>query len=261
MLKNLQKKKWKLAWTLQHAALNDVYTKYIDVLLNPWLALHRPNKKVLLVWDNCPSHHVKTVTGSFQSSNIELGFLPPNMTDILQVMDLVVNATLKSGLRRRHCDILYQSFQTWQTETSKKLRKDKSYKIEQFLPPKVSLVDGLNAVIDVCESTFKEDSFKTSLRRGFVRGMLVKDKDAKDYNVYTGLIKHGSVSESMAPVTAIDVTDMKMTKVTFEEVLRSGVECKSEFQQLQEEEEKLKAEHEGTDESEDESTDDESEKD
>ena len=37
--------------------------------------------------------------------------LPPNMTDVLQVMDLVVNAPLKAGIRRVRCDSLYDYFQ------------------------------------------------------------------------------------------------------------------------------------------------------
>ena len=35
------------------------------------------------------------------------------MTDVLQVMDLVVNGPVKAGIRRKRCDQLFEYFQDW----------------------------------------------------------------------------------------------------------------------------------------------------
>ena len=39
--------------------------------------------------------------------------LPPNMTDVLHVMDLVVNGPLKAHMRRFRCAALFHYFQSW----------------------------------------------------------------------------------------------------------------------------------------------------
>lgn len=41
--------------------------------------------KGMLVWDNCASHRVKIVVDFLEAHNIFVRFLPPNMTDQLQV--------------------------------------------------------------------------------------------------------------------------------------------------------------------------------
>jgi hypothetical protein len=55
--------------------------------------------KKLLVVDNCPSHTVEAVKAVFAENNIILKFLPKNMTDRLQPMDLVVNGPLKASIK------------------------------------------------------------------------------------------------------------------------------------------------------------------
>lgn len=57
--------------------------------------LHRKNRKILLLVDNCPAHpDVKNL------SNIKLVFMPPNSSSILQPMDQGVIYSLKSNYRR-----------------------------------------------------------------------------------------------------------------------------------------------------------------
>jgi hypothetical protein len=59
----------------------------IDLILKPQAALRGG---CLLVWmDNCSAHHVDMLTPIFQEANVEVAFLPPNTTYLLQVLDLV----------------------------------------------------------------------------------------------------------------------------------------------------------------------------
>lgn len=53
-------------------------------------------RKVLLIIDNCPAHNL---IGNY--TNIEIHFLPPNTTSVLQPMDQGVINSFKSHYRRR----------------------------------------------------------------------------------------------------------------------------------------------------------------
>ena len=58
--------------------------------------LRTDGRKIALIIDNCPAHpHVSDLT------NIQLIFLPPNTTSVLQPMDQGVNRSLKSHYRGR----------------------------------------------------------------------------------------------------------------------------------------------------------------
>ena len=54
----------------------------------------------LLIWfDNCGCHKTNIVKRYIEDNDIDVAYLPPNMTAILQVQDLVVNGPLKSHVR------------------------------------------------------------------------------------------------------------------------------------------------------------------
>jgi hypothetical protein len=78
---------------------------YAEVVLAPWVIRLR-SRGVLLaeqrpvyVWDNFSAHHVRVVKDSFDAAGVDILCLLPNTTDILQVMDLVVNGPGKAYLR------------------------------------------------------------------------------------------------------------------------------------------------------------------
>jgi hypothetical protein len=56
---------------------------------------------VLAVLDNCGCHHVKAVAAAFIAAGWVVLFYPANMTDELQVMDLVANGPLKQFMRHQ----------------------------------------------------------------------------------------------------------------------------------------------------------------
>ena len=85
--------------TIQHRAWMDSVGVAIlfDLVIGPHYKKKRG--KALLVWDNCGPHKVDAVKAVATEWGIELKTLPPNMTDALQVMDLLVNAPLKAAIR------------------------------------------------------------------------------------------------------------------------------------------------------------------
>ena len=50
--------------------------------------------------DNVGCHKMDVLKEIFAEACVDVGFLPPNMTQFLQVLDLVVNGPLKAHIRR-----------------------------------------------------------------------------------------------------------------------------------------------------------------
>jgi hypothetical protein len=88
------------------------------------------------------------------------------MTDILQVMDLITNGPVKSGIRRERCDALFEYFASWkQARLQAQLDKKPPPK---FQPPKPKVVDGLRILRKVCASTFQTAKYQQSMKECFV---------------------------------------------------------------------------------------------
>ena len=81
---------------------------WADVQLGPYYAKLR--KKVCIVWDNCGSHNVPSIADVFAEWGITFQNLPKKMTDILQVMDLIVNGPVKAAIRRNRIQVIFNYF-------------------------------------------------------------------------------------------------------------------------------------------------------
>ena len=94
--------------TIQHKAWMDTVRviMWVDLLLGPY-----KGERVALIWDNCGPHGVAAVLDVMEEWNIFQFPLPKNMTDKLQVMDLVVNGPLKAAIRRARASNLFDFFQ------------------------------------------------------------------------------------------------------------------------------------------------------
>ena len=91
--------------------------------------------------------------------------LPPNMTDVLQVMDLIVNAPLKAGARQEHCDALFNYFQAWKV---KRLRAERDKTdLPAFAPPKPTVADCLLTLMKVLNTSLATEKFQASMIKCF----------------------------------------------------------------------------------------------
>ena len=63
--------------------------------------------------------------------------LPPKMTDVLQVMDLVVNGPLKAAIRRHRTRMLLSYFTSWKVSRLNAMVKGDP--LPPFKPPKPSI--------------------------------------------------------------------------------------------------------------------------
>ena len=68
----------------------------------------------LLIWfDNCGCHKTAIVQDYIEEIGIDVAYLPPNMTAVLQVLDLVVNGPLKAHVRQLRAKRLVRSFKNF----------------------------------------------------------------------------------------------------------------------------------------------------
>ena len=72
---------------------------------NNYIRLRNPDRRVLLLVDNC-SGHLGEIDGL---TNVSIKFLPPNTTSHLQPCDAGIIKTMKTFYRKRLVNSLYES--------------------------------------------------------------------------------------------------------------------------------------------------------
>ena len=95
--------------TVHNKAWNDTAgtAMWADVILGPYQvrrAAEGASLPLLLVWDNCGPHTVAALDEVFDEHKVLVRQLPPRMTSVLQIMDLVVNGPVKAAIRKARCN-------------------------------------------------------------------------------------------------------------------------------------------------------------
>ena len=116
--------------------------------------------------DNCGPHRTEVVARAFQEIDWAVMFSPPNMTDILQPMDLVFNSMIKSFMRKQRIEMTMDYFQIFRNLCLQTQRNNPAAELPLFNPPAPVLLDGIRAMFQVRES-FERQDFKHSVKRIF----------------------------------------------------------------------------------------------
>ena len=120
-----------------------------------------------MVVDNCGPHKTTAVAQEFEDAGWTVSFLPPNMTHILQPMDLVVNSVVKSTMRRNRIKSMMSYFNMYR-ETCEALQATTPGALyPPFDPPAPLLVNGVEAMLGEVKENLNSQSFKSSLERVF----------------------------------------------------------------------------------------------
>ncbi len=208
--------------TTQHKAWMDSVgmCMWADLVVGPW-ALASGRKK-LLVWDSCGPHTVAAVKTIFAAWGIAVEPLPVNMTDVLQVMDLVVNGPLKAHMRRFRCAELFNYFQSWKRTWAVEIAKPAGTRVmPTFLPPKPKLIDGLNTLADVSKNVFSTPAFKKGVASAFVKVGLIKESSGK-FTEYTSHSR-GDMLLILAPADSVKVEEFAIVDLEAAEDLDADV--------------------------------------
>lgn len=217
--------------TVQHKAWMDSVglAMWADLQFGPWAT--KSGRKKIIVWDNCGPHNVSAVKAVFDEHNVEVCPLPPKMTDILQVMDLVVNGPLKSAIRRARCQALFSSFVRFKCECERELDKPKEQRkqLPLFSPPKPTLAQGLLSLFQACAIDLVKPNFQNGLRRSFVQVGLAPD----EHGIYARYSTHcrSTMKAHLAPADSPSDEHFVLGDVA------AALEIDSHFQQENDEDE------------------------
>jgi hypothetical protein len=154
--------------TSQYKAWNDTVRMcmWLELVMMP---IQKRDGKLLLWMDNCGCHKTFAVEELMAALEMDVASLPPNMTHILQVLDLVVNGPLKAHTRNLRAFRIVKYFKGFRIEY---LENDKlpleNRKKMKFAPPKPTMVEGIQDLTNLFEGDFKLDKFKQSIARSFV---------------------------------------------------------------------------------------------
>lgn len=138
---------------------------WCDLIVKP-ARLKSGRDRWALIWDNCAAHPVKSVLDVFEEAGISVFTLPPNMTDILQPVDIVPNGPIKTRMRRARALALYSYFQDWRAIAQDAETEHRALPV--FDPPAPTLGEGIALVSDIYAKHFVTAEYMAGVRRCFV---------------------------------------------------------------------------------------------
>ena len=213
--------------TSQCKAWNDTVrmVMWYELVMNP---IRLRLGKMLLWCDNCGSHRTSSVRDTILETDIDVAFLPPNMTSELQVLDLVVNGPIKSHVKNKRAERLYDSFRIYKANrmADMALPSDQR-KSPDFIPPKPSMTEGMQDLIMLFDSEFKQDKSRNCINASFIStGTLpyYSEDNSLDKNFKIYEKSHSSGTLPIAPQETIELDDsvednIEMQQETIERAL------------------------------------------
>ena len=142
--------------TSQNKAWNDTVRMlmWLDTIVEP---LKKKLGKLMVWFDNCGCHKTTVVDEVIQDMGIQVACLPPNMTGVLQVLDLVVNGPLKAHIRNLRGARIVECFQEFSKTYAEELAKDHLDRVlPVFIPPKPDMMQGVKELFDLVAGGFKK---------------------------------------------------------------------------------------------------------
>ena len=157
--------------TSQHKAWNDTIRMmmYVDIILNP---IKVRDAELLLWMDNCGPHKTTEVSDLFTKHKIDISLLPPNMTDVLQVLDLCVNGPLKRHTRTLRANRIVDYFKKFKLTFDTQAKR--TGELPVFKPPKPQMLQSIQDLIDLLDNEFSMLTFKDGVKRCFQKVGMTK---------------------------------------------------------------------------------------
>ena len=164
--------------TVQNNAWMDMIgiLMWLDTVIKPYNE-NSTFKKSVIIWDNLSSHVNSYVVSEFKKAGITAFTLPPKMTMILQVIDLVINGPLKADQRRQRAFKIVDSVEQYGAKAYEAEQNQKTLD-ERFEPPSLSLGEGITVFMNsIFEKFNKNDAFKKSVAECFVKVGIFPDSE------------------------------------------------------------------------------------
>lgn len=179
--------------TAQNKAWMDTVTMclFLECSLAPWF---NDILKVLsphMCYDNCGPHKTVAVAKTMSAAGIAGDSLAPNITDHMQVVDLVINGPLKAHMRKEAAMHLYEEFGKYRISAS----FDRNAK---WAPAVIGLNSGIAMYLKVHESMTQDEKLSKGVVRAFVATGLLPRNDGT-FAIYNGRKEAVSWQKLMEP--------------------------------------------------------------
>ena len=186
---------WYLRHSITHHIITNQYKAWNDsVRMMMWVELvMKPIKirdeKVLLWFDNCGCHKTHIISKALSELNIRVACIPPNMTAILQVLDLVVNGPLKAHVRNNRANKIVECFKAYKIALIENAAKNINDRVTlEFVAPKSDMAECIDNLIDLfgVDGDFQKVKFKKGIISSFVKTGCDPYTEYTEYTGYTG---------------------------------------------------------------------------
>jgi hypothetical protein len=186
---------------------------WIDLVLGP-ARVKRGSKKFALIWDSCKTHLVPSVLAVLAEHNIVHFEFEPNMTDISQPIDIVVNGPIKAHVKQARAKQLYDYFQDYVID----LANAGVGQIVPYRPPAPSLASFLSLISRIFVERFATDEFVRSLRRCFVSVGLAPCNSKGEYEPYESHAAATARMKSFRGRVIVDVQNISLVNLLANDV-------------------------------------------
>ena len=154
----------------QHKAWNDTVhmAMWMDLIMLP---IRQRDGKMLLWSDNCGPHKTQAIKELFEALGIHTAWLPPNMTSLLQVLDLVVNGPVKAHVRKLRAQRIVEYFSGFQAKYLEEIKKPELERVRlKFKPPNPSYQQAIRDLFALfaARGSLTSESFKIGVVKSFV---------------------------------------------------------------------------------------------
>ena len=193
---------------------------WIDLILIPEATKRGGN--TILWMDNCGCHVTDQILQRMKDAGIFVARYPPNMTAILQVLDLVVNGPLKRHIRKWTANVIVEAF----LEYRERFRA-RDPKLGKFRPTKPKANEAVDKLFElIATGEFSTQKFKDSIARSFVAsGMTPIPGQGLNFVQYKESKRTGTIKCDPAAVLSDVVVDIDVPVVVEEKDKEKDVEA------------------------------------
>lgn len=197
--------------TSQYKAWNDSIRMimWLELVVGP---LKRRLTKLMIWFDNCGCHKTDIVDVEIARLGVQVACLPPNMTGVLQVLDLVVNGPIKAHTRNLRGARTVAAFGEYKKLYDIEMRKSElERELPVFKPPKPDMLQAIQDVFDLMANGFKEPKFIHGIIRSFISTgcmpMFNDDHTNATFQIYTKHKVSGTINFKQFGIVQPDATD------------------------------------------------------
>jgi hypothetical protein len=177
----------------------------------------RARDGAMLTWsDNCPSHCTKAIDDLYIEKDIYDAKYPFNCTDILQPMDVTVNAGVKQHIRHNNAQAIVEHLQQHNINCTNELDKpEEERKHTKFRPPKPTVHKAMTQFNNLVKTHFATPKYKQALQRTFeATGSYYEDPEARTFHTFSSVGNKVQGKVKIIPSNAQPADLPKRVKVT-----------------------------------------------